>query len=843
MWTWEPDSAHRWREVVRLLDAAIDLGPSERLAFLDRECAGDTGLRAAVERMVGACETSAGFLEGEPAAAYAAPLLAASMSASLSPPRSAAVGMRVGPYRVVREAGHGGMGVVYLAERADDQYRQQVALKLMRGGALLGADEHLSRRFLEERQILASLEHPGIARLIDGGVTGEGLPWFAMEYVEGTPIDRYCDERRLPVDERLALFCGVCDAVAFAHRNLVVHRDLKPSNILVTGEGTVKLLDFGIAKLLAPLDGGADTAPATRTALRALTPEYASPEEIRGERVSTASDVYSLGITLYELLAGRRPYERGRRSPHAIERAILEAQPEPPSVVIARANGAMPNAAASPVLGVHVAVSDVRRTTPDRLRRTLRGDLDAIVLMAIRKEPDRRYASADRLADDVRRYLRGLPVTARIDGRAYRAGKFVRRHRVGVVAATAVAVVLAGFSIVTAVQSARLRAQAERITLERDRAQEVSGFLVSLFRTADPYAGEGPRTTVREVLDSGAARVDRELHEQPEVRAELLRAMGLSYLYLGLPMDARRLLEDALAIPQQATNEGEPHEVSVRHSLAQVLQELGEYAKAESLYRDVLGWRRRTLAPGNLYVARALTTLATVVAAQGRYVEAEGLALEALAIDRALRPADARAVSQSLNNLGNILHKQRRYAAAESVHREAYALRRAALGDEHAETANSLANIASALGEQHRFAEADSLFRKALTIKRSRLGARHVDVASDEAGYAQMLHLKGDQHAAEALYRQSIETHRSARPDGHPRTARAMLGLGELLLERGDARAAEPYLTEALQSLRAALPAAHPSVAQARRALSDCLTLLGRASEASETSEALAHGP
>jgi len=797
-----PHSIERWQEVERLLDPALDLRPNERAAFLDQACGPDVELRAMVERMLGACDASDGFLEDEPAPVYAAPLIASPLPShqpevTARPP----AGARFGPYRVVREAGHGGMGVVYLAERADEQYHGRVALKIMRGGALLGTDDGLVRRFRDERQILASLQHPGIAHLIDAGVTDDGLPWFAMEYIEGTPIDRYSDERRLTVDERLALFSDVCDAVAYAHRNLVVHRDLKPSNILVTADGVVKLLDFGIAKLLAPLDGASDAAdvpPATRTALRAFTPDYASPEEIRGERVSTASDVYSLGIVLYELLTGGRPYALAGRTPLEMERAILDGKPPAPSAALGG------------------------------LRRTLRGDLDAIVLTAMRTEQERRYSSADQLAGDVRRYLTGLPVTARPDGRAYRAGKFVRRHRAGVAAATAIGALIIGFSAVTATQAARLRAQAQRITLERDRAQQVSGFLVSLFRAADPFAGAGPRTTVREVLDSGAARVDRELRHQPEVRAELLRAMGLSYLSLGLTSDARRLLERALEIPHQSVNEGEPHEVSVKHSLAQVLQEIGELAKAESLYRDVLEWRRRNLPPGNRYIARSLTTLATVVSAQGRYAEAEGLVREGLAIDRALRPSDPQAVSQSLNNLGNILLRQRRYAAAESTHREAYGLRYALRGDSHPETANSLVNIASAVAELNRFAEADSLFRKALAIKRATLGPRHVDVATDEAAFALLLHREGDDRSAEVLYRRAIDTHRASRPDGHPRTAIAMLGLGELLLARGDAQAAEPYLRDALRSFRAAYPPTHPQIARASAILDTCLVMLAR---------------
>jgi serine/threonine-protein kinase len=815
-----PQLEERWPEVERLLDHALDREPDQRAAFLDRECGEDVELRHAVVELLRACSDSVGFLEEGAAPGYAAPILAAGIVASHAP-RSTLEGLRVGPYRIVHEAGHGGMGIVYLAERADDQYQRRVALKLIRSGAWLAADDHLTRRFLEERQILASLEHPGIARLLDGGVTEDGLPWFAMEYVEGTAIDRYCDAHRLLIAERISLFCEVCDAVAFAHHNLVVHRDLKPSNLLVTERGEVKLLDFGIAKLLARMDG--DDAPDTRTTVGALTPEYASPEQIRGERVAPASDVFSLGVILYELLTGRRPYPT-RRSPHELAASVLDEPTQPPSAGVGSAASGV---AWAPPAGPR-AIGEARRTTPDRLRRTLRGDLDAIVLMAMRKEPERRYASADQLAADLRRYLDGQPVTARREGRAYRAAKFVRRHRLAVAATAVATLLLMGFSAVTAFQSARLRAQAQRITLERDRAQQVSTFLVSLFRSADAFGGSGPRTTVRELLDSGAARVDRELGEQPELRADLLRVMGLSYLSLGLSAEARRLLEHALTIPNQAVHDGEPHQISVMHSLAQVLQEEGEYAAAESLNRDVLRWRRREPPRGNRYVARALTTLATAVAAQGRYQEAEAHAREALAIDRAHRPPDPRGVSQSLNNLGNILLRQRRYAAAESVHREALAVRQASLGNDNPETANSMVNIAAALSRQGRFDEADSLFRRALAVKRARLGPRHVDVGTDEAGYAQLLHLAGRDQEAEALYRRAIETHRQARPDGHPRTASAMLGLGELLLDRGHARSAEPYLRAALGALTAALPPSHPEITHAQRALVRCLTMLGR---------------
>jgi len=794
-----PLAPDTWRQVQGLVDSALDLPIEDRSAFLDDVCGDDAVMRATVDRILLACDESRGFLEDEPAIAFAAPLLVATFKAERTAAHNgSAEGLRVGPYRVLSEAGRGGMGLVYLAERADDQYRRQVALKVMRGGM----DEHLVRHFLDERQILASLDHPGIARMLDGGVTADGLPWFAMEYVEGTAITRYCDEHTLTIAERLDLFCRVCDAVAFAHRNLIVHRDLKPSNILVTHDRTVKLLDFGIAKLLSPAEGGRD--PATQTVVRALTPEYASPEQIRGERVATASDVYSLGVLLYELVTGQRPH------------AISGEQPPAPSVIVLR----------------NSATSAARGTTRQRLQRVVRGDLDAIILMAIRREPERRYASAEQLMADVQRHLRGLPVSARRDGWDYRAGKFVRRHRTSVALTAAVALLLIALGAVNAVQAARIRVQADRIAMERDRAQQVSNFLASLFQSADPIAGNGPRTTVREVLDSGAARIDRELADQPELRAELLRLMAVSYLNLDLPAEARRLLERAIEIRPQAVNDGVPHEVSVAHTLAQVLQEQAEYRESEALYRDVLDWRRRVLPAGHVLIARSLGTLATVVGAQGRYAEAESLAREALTIDRTMRPADPRALSQSLNNLGNILSKQRKYAEAEPLHREAYALRRSSAGEDNPETANSLVNLAAALGGQARYEEAESLFQRGLAVKRRRLGPRDSDVATDEGGLASLLHLKGDYPASEALYRQSIETHRLTRRAGHPRTAGALLGLGELLLEQGDASGAEPLLREALTSFSSPSMAGHSQSAAARLALGECLARLGRYSEA-----------
>ena len=413
----DTSASDRWRRIEALLDQALELPSGERERWLRDACAGDSELHREVAQLIEAGERTDGFLEGE-ASARAADLI----DRAGMPPR-------VGAYRLVRELGRGGMGTVYLAER-EEHFRQRVALKLVRRG--LDLDDHLLHRFVDERQILASLEHPGIARLLDGGVTPDGAPWFAMEYVEGQPLDAWCDERTLSVEDRLKLFAEVCDAVAYAHGRQIVHRDLKPSNILVTGAGAVKLLDFGIAKLLTP--GASPNADLTRTGLRLLTPQYASPEQLRGGPITPASDVYSLGVLLYQLLTGRRPYSVRGLSPGEAERVVLEHEPPPPST--AAKNPEEPVSPHSLPPETPTARARARGTTPERLSAHLRDGLDGIVLTALAKDPARRYASVDALARDVRRHLEGLPVTT---GRPRR----ITRRRAGSLAVVALVAVLA----------------------------------------------------------------------------------------------------------------------------------------------------------------------------------------------------------------------------------------------------------------------------------------------------------------------------------------------------------------------------------------------------------------
>jgi tetratricopeptide (TPR) repeat protein len=430
----DPLTAEIWQRMEPILDAALELPAGERAACLDRACAGDAALRARVEALLAADAEAGGFL----ATPVATQLRAVRDSAPDRAVAAARGGERIGPYRVLRELGHGGMGAVYLADRADGQFDRRVALKLIRRG--MAADDVL-RRFLRERQILARLEHPHIARLLDGGLTEDGQPYFAMEYVEGAAITRYADDHRLSIEERLRLFAGVCDAVGYAHGVGVVHRDLKPANLLVNAAGEVKLLDFGIAKLLEADEEGATTG----MGLRLMTPGYAAPEQVRGDAITAATDIHGLGVVLYELLTGHHPFRVGPGdTPSSVERRVCGQDPLRPS---ARVDGSSETVTPE-------AVSHVRRVTPQRLRRRLAGDLDSIVLRALEKEPARRYPSADALAEDLRRHLARLPVHARRGTAAYRIRKFARRNRIGVATTAIAALALGGASALVILQAA-----------------------------------------------------------------------------------------------------------------------------------------------------------------------------------------------------------------------------------------------------------------------------------------------------------------------------------------------------------------------------------------------------
>jgi serine/threonine-protein kinase len=527
-----------WQRADELLDEALDLPAGQRSPFLDRACGDDPQLRGLVERLISAAEIddpefkSGGALKGP---------LGDRIRTELAEEESL-TGTMVGRYRIVRELGRGGMAVVYLAERADGHFRQEVALKLLSAGLVAS---HVSRRFDRERQILAGARHPGVARLLDGGAGPGGRPYLVMEYVDGRPIDRYCDEERLTPAARLKLFLQVARVVEDAHCNLVVHRDIKPSNILVTADGHAKLLDFGIAKLLDPEATSGDAA-VSGSAIRLMTPAYASPEQVRGLPVTTASDIYQLGLLLYTLLTGRFPYglgTGGNGDPGERMRAIVQREPVRPSIAAsAPAGEGWPPPGQDPCTPEEIAAA--RGTTAARLRRALAGDLDAIVCRTLAKEPENRYGSVAQLIEDIERHLEGRIVTARQDNLAYRMGKLIRRHA-AVFATAAIAALLA--LALGLVYTSSLARERDRARQEAAREARVSEFLRTLF---DAPPGAAPLTP-RQILDRAVVRVDLELAGEPEVQSDLLALLSGMYEDLGLHAEARALQARSEAVAKR----------------------------------------------------------------------------------------------------------------------------------------------------------------------------------------------------------------------------------------------------------------------------------------------------
>ncbi|RMI19785.1 MAG: serine/threonine protein kinase, partial [Calditrichaeota bacterium] len=553
-------NTEQWQNVQDLFEKALTKPPSERENFLKEACGDNSQLYREVASLLQADSDTHDLLKSPAFDTFG-------FMDSL--PHS---GQRIGPYRVIEELGMGGMGAVYLAERADGQFEQQVALKLIKTGM---ATQQILKRFQSERQILARLQHPNIARLLDGGITDDGAPFFAMEYIQGEPITAYCDRHRLSIEERLKLFIMVCEAVQYAHRNLVVHRDLKPNNILVTEEGVVKLLDFGIARMLDEESLAVGGQTLTQAGTRVLTPEYASPEQVRGEPVTTASDIYSLGVLLYELLSGKRPYEVSSTSPLEMEKIICQTTPPKPSSAFKQLANTNPE---HPVESPPGEIARRRGTSPEKLKKQLSGDLDTICLMALRKEPERRYQSAQQMAEDIKRYLTDRPLLARPDTFEYRFRKFVGRNRTLL---TGISMVMVLITALVIYYTVRLSRERDRAQLEARKATQVSQFLSSLFEVSEPGQSMGEAITARELLDKGAARLETELATQPEVQATMMDVIGEVYYSLGLYDQSLSLLQKALDIRRRLFGEVHPDVARSQVALGNILREMGKYPEAE----------------------------------------------------------------------------------------------------------------------------------------------------------------------------------------------------------------------------------------------------------------------
>ncbi|MGH7597757.1 MAG: tetratricopeptide repeat protein [bacterium] len=789
--------SNRWSKVQALFEAALERQPAEREAFLREAGAGDSALCEEVNALLEADAKPHSLLDGF------------AVNAINLPEALALEGKLIGAYRLVREIGAGGMGTVYLAERADGQFQQNVALKLIKLG--LGSEEIL-KRFQSERQILARLQHPNIARLLDGGLAADGRPFFTMEFVEGKPIDQYCDRHRLAVGKRLELFRTVCAAVQYAHRNLVVHRDLKPGNILVTEDGTVMLLDFGIAKLLSAGDDAPALTTLTQIGQRVMTPEYASPEQVRGEPITTASDVYSLGVILYELLSGHRPYQLANRSPAEMEKLISTTEPKKPSTAVNVSDKAETTATA--------AIGLARNTQPEKLRRQLAGDLDNICLMALRKEPERRYHSVELFLQDLTRHLQGLPVAARPSTVGYRAQKFVHRHKLGVAMAAMLVFLISGL---IGFYTRRLANERDRAQLEARKVAQVAAFLSDLFKISDPTEARGRTITARELLDRGAARVEKELAQQPRVQATMMQVIGTVYESLAQYETADSLLAKALTRQRRLYGETHPDIASTLRMLGEVKLALGKPDTAEMLQRQALAVRRKIFGNEHEEIAQSLSSLGKLLYEKGDLDGSEAATREALVIRRKLFSEEHAGVALCLNDLGWLMYEKSNHTAADSLHRQALAIRRKLFGEEYPDVAESENNLGATLYAKGNFAAADSLFRRALEKRRKLLGEEHPLTTFSLINLAVVLEEKREYDEAERAYRQVLKIHRKMFGDEHPNVADDLNHLGRALAAKGELTSAEPLIRQALALQRRLTGEAHWLVAYRLNSLAGLL--------------------
>lgn len=730
-----------WRSAEATLRLVLESPEADRQKALDAACGDDVELRAAVAELLAADAHSEQVIAETVAAG--ARLLA----------QEAIRGRCIGPYRLESEIGRGGTSTVYLARRDDGP---PVALKLLDSGG-----PEVVARFEAERRALAALDHPGIARLLDVGIAADGRPFVALERVEGLPIDVWCAARGLDLAARVRLFRSVCAAVHAAHQRLVVHRDLKPSNVLVTAGGSPKLLDFGLAKLLG------DQVEATATAVRALTPAYASPEQVRGEPVTTATDVYSLGVVLCELATGRRPIRVEGLAPAEAERAIVE---QPPDLSGAR----------------------------------LPADLENILRKALRKEPARRYGSVEQLAEDLGRFLDGRPVIARPDTWAYRTATFVRRHRWSVAAAAGFLALLVVFAVATALQ-------ARRIERERDRARRTAALLIELFEVADPSESRGASVTAREILDRGAERLAHELADAPELRAELQETVGRVYLNLGLYHSAERLLAASLATRRRLYR-GDHREVAWTLNRLGVAQALaGDYAAAEPLFREALAMHERLLPAEHPQVVASMNSLALLLHDRGELPAAEALYRRAVALDR----QNAEPTGVSGLNLGLLLIDRGEHRAAEALIRPLQAVNLARYGERHPQTSFDLGLLGLALQGQGRYDEAERAFTRALAVDRALQAGDHLDLGRDLHQLGALALERGALAAAAPLLDRAAAIRGRFLRHPHPELAATWERQGRLALATGDLAVAEEHLERALVAFRAAFPASHPSIVEA----------------------------
>ena len=785
----------KWLKIKWIVQSAMEKPEGERHQFAAEECGDDDALLFEVNALI-ASHAEAEELFESPAFDALSNLVDDSTHNSL-------IGHVVGSYRLEEEIGRGGMGTVYLAARADEAFEKKVAIKVIKRG--LDTDEIVTR-FKHERQILAVLDHPNITRLLDGGSTEEGLPYLVMDHVAGLPLNVYSDKHQLSIKQRLEIFLQICSAISYAHKNLIVHRDLKPSNILVVEDGTPKLLDFGIAKLLA--NNGANlTVDRTVNAFRAMTPEYASPEQLSGQVVTTSSDIYSLGVVLYQLLTGYHPYKLTTKSAEEISRILTETSPTKPSSVCRSR-------------GIKVAVRD-----PDTIVRTLQGDLDNIILMALRKEPERRYFSVEQFAEDIKRYLNGMPVIAREDTFGYRASKFVNRNKAGVAAGLGIATSLIGGLIAVSRQAKIASKQRDRARDEALKAQRINRFLQKMLASADPReAGKDMR--VGDMLKIAAESVEGEFAMDPGITGDLNSTIGLTYLSLGQLDLAEKYLSSALSLRLKHFPKHSKDVAISKNNYGKLLETKGDLEGAGALYHEALGTLRKGVGVRDADLAEVLKNIGYLTALRGDNESAVEFHSEELDIRREVQGRDHPDYARALVRLANVFSVQGRLDDSEKLHRKALAIFKSVYGETHPDIAMTMSNLVrDTLYSQPE--EAERLSFEALSMRRQILGADHPDVAWSLYNLAYVLLERNEQDEADEYLRQAFAMRGRNLPDGHPVVSSCFLLLGRSCMKRALMDDARSAFEKCLELRLKTLPADHWLIATTRSFLGECLVRSG----------------
>lgn len=835
---------HQWKQLDTLLSRALELDPVNRQEFLDQQTQTHPYLSTELKRLVKLHDEAADVL-GNSITDFFSPIMPTSNDSNQTNTDYSDfdVGTEIGSYRISDTIGRGGMGDIYLAHRTDGLHDQPVALKVLRAGL---DSRDILRRFRQERRVLASLDHPNIARLYDGGITANGRPWFVMEYVDGIPIDQFCEQHNHTILERLHLFISVCKAVGYAHQKLVVHRDLKPSNILVKADSTIKLLDFGIAKLLSDdFDIQNVEASITRREDRFVSPGYASPEQLSGDSISTASDLFSLGAVLYKLLTSQLPFKRQTEFSRFVD---YNREPELPSNAVKSSyiNQGFSNAAAE---------------------KKLKGDLDTIIMKALRIEPDRRYRTSDQLVDDIERHLNHLPIAAQSDSMSYRVNKFVKRHRIGVILSAISLIFGFGFIFMLLYQNSQIKAERALAITERDKAIEVSAFLEELFAASDPAFGTTRADTLRvkNYLAHGAYYVRRDLNTQPAVQAQMLNVLGSVNMELGLLEESESLLEESMDIRASLFTGDHPDIAESMNSIGELLHKSDKLEEAKQYLTDALDMRLRLFEYTHADVGKSYTTLAnlvntkgdfkraeelyrlaievftelygqyhkktgaatanlaTVLQRQGKIAHAELMHMQAIEIYDQVLDSNHPLIATSSNNLAQLFSEQGKFGDAELHAKRALAIRKELYGDEHPETLSSLNNVASILADIGKIDEAKKMYLRSLELRKKVHGEKSMAVAVALNNLAALHKRTFEYDEAGLFYKEAITIAEEVLGSEHPSVGIIGANLGASLRLIGKREEAETYYLSSLSILQTTLPADHPSLARTKIGYAYCL--------------------